>query len=723
AAYQQMRDTAMQDRNGLNDYKTLGYVPSTPGGTATSKTLEYAVDDWSLAQMASALGHQDDAAYFYKRAANYCNLFDRTTQFFRGRKADGSWRTPFIPNGMVNDEYTEADAWQYAFAVQQDVPGMIALYGGDDGFIQKLDTLFTTNSTIETDLPDLSGRIGQYVGGNEQSCHIAYLYDYAGAPYKSQYWVRQAVTQLYGDTPASEPGNVDCGEMAAWYVFSALGFYPVNPGSGVFAIGSPVVSKAVIHLDHKKYHGRTFTVVAKNNSADNIYVESVTLNGKPLTRPWITRDEVTSGGTLRFVMGSQPNIEWGSAPANRPPATMPANFQYPPLPQPASATQTTIHWTLPIRVVCGSDEAIGNFLPDPDMQEGGENTADSDIDTSVSNAAPAGVYQCERYGNDFTYSFQVPRGRYLVRLHFAEVFDNGAGTRLENIYINRRPVLTNFDIFVAAGGMNKALVKEFHGVRPNRRGTINIRVAATPDSPDQNAKISGIEILKEDASGAATGASKTFTFTTADGKCAITVDTSIAPDLTDWVQHKLAPVLAGWYPKIVALLPSDGFTAPTSYTITVKDMDGVAYTSGTDVSVSEQWIRDQMNGEAVGSLVHESVHVVQQYHFGDAPSWLVEGMADYVRWFKYEPQSHGADIVWMRTRGRNFSPHYDDSYRISANFLNWVTEKYDSNIVTEVNAVLRDDKYTDDFWKDHTGRTLEDLGTEWRNEIEAQLNS
>lgn len=334
AAYQQMRDTAMQDRDGLDYYKKIGYVPSTPGGTATSKTLEYSVDDWSLAKMASTLGHEDDAAYFYKRAANYRNLFDRTTQFFRGRKADGSWRFPFIPNGMVNDEYTEADAWQYAFAVQQDVPGMIALYGGDDAFIQKLDTLFTTNSTIDTPLPDLSGRIGQYVGGNEQSCHIAYLYDYAGAPYKSQYWVRQAMRQLYGDTPADEPGNVDCGEMAAWYVFSALGLYPVSPGSGIYVIGSPVVTKAVIHLDHDMFHGRTFTVIAENNGPDNIYVQSVTLNGKPLTRPWITRDEVTSGGTLRFVMGPQANVPWGSAPEDHPTGDDACQF---PISRPAAA--------------------------------------------------------------------------------------------------------------------------------------------------------------------------------------------------------------------------------------------------------------------------------------------------------------------------------------------------------------------------------------------------
>lgn len=499
AAYQQMRDTAMQDRNGLDDYKKLGYVASTPGGTATSRTLEYTVDDWSIAKMAEALGHKDDAEYFYKRSANYCNLFDRTSQFFRGREADGSWRMPFVPNSLVNDEYTEADAWPYAFAIQQDVPGMITLYGGNEGFINKLDELFTTNSDIETPLPDQTGRIGQYVGGNEQSCHIGYLYNYAGSPYKTQYWVRQAMAQLYGDTPASEPGNVDCGEMAAWYVFSALGFYPVNPTSGIFIIGSPVVTKAVIHLDNKKYHGRTFTVIADNNSPNNVYIQSVTLNGKPLMRSWITRDEITAGGTLHFVMGYQPNPQWGSTAADLPPATMPADFQYPPLPAPAPVSPSA-HFLLPIQIVCGSDTPVDGFLPDSDVQNAsGQNSNDNTVDTSAPNAAPAAVYKTERYGSDFYYPIAVPEGqKYTVRLHFAEVFDNAAKDRLENIYINGERVLSDFDIFAAAGGMNKAVVKDFHNITPDKYGNINIRIAATPDSPDQNAKISAIEILKQD---------------------------------------------------------------------------------------------------------------------------------------------------------------------------------------------------------------------------------
>lgn len=328
-AYQDMRETAMQDRRGLDAYRERGYGP------LTSISLEYTVDDWSIARMAQALGHAEDARQFYRRSANYYNLFDRSTGFFRARLDEGKWREPFDAFGMVNDQYSEADAWQYAFYIQHDVPGLIALFGGRAGFIQKLDELFTTNSIIHTRIPDLSGRIGQYVGGNEQSGHIAYLYDYAGAPYETQYWVRQAMTRLYNDSPAGEPGNVDCGQMAAWYVFSALGFYPVNPSSGVFVIGSPLVNRAVIHLADNKDDSGTFTIIAEHNSPQHIYIQSATLNGKPLLKPWFTWQQLRAGGTLRLVMGPRPNTGWGSAPEDAPPPTMPAGFQYPAVPTPS----------------------------------------------------------------------------------------------------------------------------------------------------------------------------------------------------------------------------------------------------------------------------------------------------------------------------------------------------------------------------------------------------
>lgn len=494
-AYQAMRDTAMQDRNGLNTYKELGYVASKSGEQATSKTIEYAFDDWCLARMAEALGHHEDAQMFYRRCANYRNLFDRTTTFFRGRKANGAWRSPFVVNALVGDEYTEADAWQYAFSVQQDVLGLIALYGGDEPFIKKLDALFEADSKIQTSIPDISGLVGQYSQGDEQCHHVAYLYNYAGAPYKTQARVRHVMATLFNDTPAGECGNVDCGQMAAWYVFSALGFYPVNPDSGVYMLGSPVVTEAALHLDREKYHGKAFKVVAVNNSPKNIYVQSASLNGKPLEKAWLTYEQVTSGGELRLVMAAEPNVYWGSALENRPPATMPAGFAYPALPEPASDKPVALK--LPIRIICGSDDPAGDFIPDPNMVDGAMNSSRARIDTSAPNAAPAAVYQSERYGEDFAYSLPVPKdGTYHVRLHFAEVFDDGAGHRIEDIHINGQPVLTNLDIFSAAGGINRALVKDFEGIKPDANGNIVIRISSPTNSPDRNAKISGIEIFQ-----------------------------------------------------------------------------------------------------------------------------------------------------------------------------------------------------------------------------------
>lgn len=496
AAYQAMRETAMQDRFGLDSYRKLGYVASKGGQQATSKTIEYSFDDWCLAKMAESLGHAEDAKMFYLRSANYRNHFDGTTRLLRGRKADGTWRSPFDPLGLVGDEYTEADAWQYLFGAQQDIPGLIDLFGSDQAFVERLDEMFTNDSPIHTGIPDITGLIGQYAQGNEPCHHVAYLYAYAGTPWKTQQRVRQSIAQFFNDTPSGHIGNVDCGQMSAWYVFSSLGFYPANPASGVYIIGSPVVDKAVVHLD-KTLGGKTFTVVAENNSPKNIYIQSATLNGKPYPRAWFKHAQLLAGGTLTLVMGPQPNMKWGSMPADKPPTTMPSNFAYPPLPTPSSDKPVVL--ALPIKVVCGGDEPVGDFVPDPNMLEGSTNQLRAKIDTSAPNAAPAGVYLSERYGSDFTHRFAVPRGKsYTVRLHFAEVFDDGAGMRIENVAINGNQVLKNFDIFAQAGGMRKAVVRAFKGIQPDANGTINIRVTAAPNSPDQNAKISGIEILDRD---------------------------------------------------------------------------------------------------------------------------------------------------------------------------------------------------------------------------------
>jgi predicted alpha-1,2-mannosidase len=494
--YQAMRDTAMQDRSGLADYRKLGYVPSRPGAGATSWTLEYAYDDACIAHMAEALGHKEDAQLFYKRAANYRNVFDSTTGFFRGRKADGSWRTPFAPYKLVNDEYTEADAWQYAFCVQHDIPGLIQLLGGDEKFLEKFDALLAADSHFEPFLPDITGMVGQYSQGDEQCHHVAYVPNFAGAPWKTQKLVRKVMTTFYDDSEKGECGNDDCGQMSAWYIMSAMGFFPVDPASGNYVIGSPIVDKAVIHLDPNYYKGaagNTFTVIAENNSPQNIYIQSAALNGKPLTHSWFTHADLAAGGELHLVMGPNPNLEWGSAAADRPPSAMPPNMTLDPLPD-GFVEIPPKPLTLPIRL---SVVPADGFVLDADYADGSINQSSSTrIDAGAPNAAPEAVYQGERYGDPLTYTIPVPKGRYTVRLHFAEIFDGDPGARIENISINGDEVLKNFEISAAAGGLNKAVVRDFPGIKPTADGHIVIKIAPAPGSPDRNAKISGVEILE-----------------------------------------------------------------------------------------------------------------------------------------------------------------------------------------------------------------------------------
>lgn len=495
AAYQALKATALHPRNGQDEYARYGYVLSSGGSKqSVSRTLEFAFDDWCIARMAQALGHTADARMFLQRSANFINVYDGTRGFMRGRREDGSWRRPFNPKQLVWSDYTEANAWQYTWAVMHDPPKLVKLMGGDQAFINKMDTLFTEKDDVLANIPDITGLIGQYAHGNEPVHHVAYLYNYAGAPPKTQFRVRDIMDKFYNDTPAGAAGNNDCGQMSAWYVFSALGFYPVNPAQGTYVIGSPLVAKATIRLDKSRYGGHTFTIVAENNSPQNVYIQSATLNGKALQKSWFTHKELLAGGVLRLQMGSKPNRVWGRAPASRPPSGMPAGFTYPPLPAPSPLPR--VDWTLPIRVAPGSESPVAGFLPDLTTEEGGINATGSAIDTSAPGAAPEQVYQSERYGSDTTYSYPVPgNAGYTVRLHFAEIFGAKPGERVENIQINGRPVLNNFDI-AAEAGQNKALVKDFTGITPDAKGNIVIRVLAAPKSPDRNAKISGIEIFK-----------------------------------------------------------------------------------------------------------------------------------------------------------------------------------------------------------------------------------
>jgi predicted alpha-1,2-mannosidase len=498
ALYQALRDTAMQDMNGLDEYRKNGYIlsdNSRRSKQSVSRTLEYAYDDWCIAQLAAALGHTEDAALFMKRASNYRNLFDTRTGFMRGRKADGSWRIPFNPKQLVWADYTEANAWHYNWTAMQDIPGLVNIMGGDKAMVKKLDDMFSETSEVPNANEDISGLVGQYAHGNEPDHHAPYIYNYAGVPSKTQARVRQLMTDLYDDTPAGQCGNNDVGQMSAWYIFSALGFYPVNPSSGAYVVGSPLVDKAVISLDKAQYGGAKFTIVAENNSPQNVYIQSAQLNGKPLRKSWFTHDDLVKGGELRFKMGPKPNLKWGRAIADRPLSGIPASFQYDPLPTPSS--NKPIAFPLPIRVIAGAD-SIGDFRFDPNPKQGDIGSANVTIDATAPGAAPAALYKSERFGPDFSFTYPVPRqGKYKVILHFAEIFDEKVGERLQNVQINGKTVLENFDILGAAGATNKAIVKEFPDIKPDSKGNIVIRVFKAAGSQDENAKISGLEILPQ----------------------------------------------------------------------------------------------------------------------------------------------------------------------------------------------------------------------------------
>ncbi|MBK8922492.1 MAG: GH92 family glycosyl hydrolase [Saprospirales bacterium] len=311
-ALQAVVASAMQDRYGLRWYKSLGYIPSDEEPESVSKTLEYAYDDWCIAQLALAMGDQTLADTFLHRAQYYKNLFDPSTGFFRA-KNNSTWHTPFDPF-EVNFNYTEANAWQYRFAAPQDVSGMMQLLGGREAFAAQLDTLFTTRAvTTGRQQADITGLIGQYVQGNEPSHHMAYLYNYAGQPWKTQARVRQILDEQYTDRPDGLSGNEDCGQMSAWYVLSALGFYQVVPGNAQYVIGTPLFEKTVIRLDN----GKNFTIEARGASAQRPYVQSATLNGRPLTQTWFAHSDIVNGGTLRLDMSDRPS-RWGADEAGRP---------------------------------------------------------------------------------------------------------------------------------------------------------------------------------------------------------------------------------------------------------------------------------------------------------------------------------------------------------------------------------------------------------------------
>ena len=308
-ALEAMKHSATRDKLGLDSYKNLGFIPVEKESESVSKTLEYAYDDWTIAQMASVMGEQEDYKTFIERSQNYINVFDPTTKFMRGRFRN-KWFAPFDPY-EVNFNYTEANSWQYSFYVPQDITGFINLLGGKNILEEQLDKLFVAeNKTSGRDQVDITGLIGQYAHGNEPSHHMAYLYNFVNKPHKTQEKVNQILTELYTNSPDGVSGNEDCGQMSAWYVFSSLGFYPVTPGSNQYIIGSPLFNKGTINLEN----GKTFTIEAKNNSKENKYIQAVQLNGSNYEYSFINHTDIMNGGNLVFEMTNKPT-KWGTSDA------------------------------------------------------------------------------------------------------------------------------------------------------------------------------------------------------------------------------------------------------------------------------------------------------------------------------------------------------------------------------------------------------------------------
>lgn len=339
--YQAIRRKAMEvpppsiplnaGRSGLPYYIDLGYTPVDRVNESVPNTLELAYDDWCIAELAKALGKEDDAAMFYQRAHNYKNLYDAETRFMRPRKLNGEWLEalvdkeqeivkagdhqyyryfdPLLVGRRPNRHYTESNAWQYLWSVQHDPAGLINLLGGDDAFSARLDAFFTMSPGISPPkYVGVVGNIGQYVHGNQPSHHVAYLYNYARKPYKTQEKVREVMERFYRSGPGGLCGNEDMGSLSSWFILSSMGIYPVTPGMPVYAIGSPLFGSAELVVAD----GKTFRFVAENNSSENKYIQSATLNGEVFDRSWIHHNEIWKGGELTFVMGPEPNVNWAT---------------------------------------------------------------------------------------------------------------------------------------------------------------------------------------------------------------------------------------------------------------------------------------------------------------------------------------------------------------------------------------------------------------------------
>jgi predicted alpha-1,2-mannosidase len=316
-AYEAIKHSSNQNYEGIQFPKNLTYIPADSLIESVGKGLEYAIDDYCISLMAKSLNKTADYEYYLKRAKLYAQYFDPKTQFMRGKMANGSWRTPFDPFSSKHreDDYVEGNAWQYTWLVPQDVEGLIKLFGGDKPFTKKLDSLFTLPLDLGNEgSPDISGLIGNYAQGNEPNHHIPYMYVYAGQPWKTAELIRKIDEEFYTSKPDGLCGNEDVGQMSAWYIFSALGFYPVNPANGAYVFGSPLVNDAEITLAGNK----KFKVQVINNNATNKYIQKIVLNDKPYVKSFLNHKDLAKGGSLKIYMGAKPSKTWGVNKQDRP---------------------------------------------------------------------------------------------------------------------------------------------------------------------------------------------------------------------------------------------------------------------------------------------------------------------------------------------------------------------------------------------------------------------
>ncbi len=320
-AYRGMREWVEAKRDDLEYFRNMGYIPADKEVGSVSKVMEYAYDNWCVSAMAKELGLKEDFRTYHHRAVYYRHLYDSASGFMRPKNADRSWVEPFDP-AEGSEHYVEGNAFQYSLFAPHDIPGLIGLIGGDAAFEKWLDNLFTYKSKYDKDVKDAAGLIGQYAHGNEPSHHLAFLYNYCGAPWKAQAMVRRILEDLYDDKPDGLSGNEDCGQMSAWYVLSAIGFYPVCPGRTEWSMVSPLFEKVVIQLKE----GKTFTIRADHASEENRYIQSVKLNGVDYTRSWIDQNDILNGGELVVKLGARPEKGWGAGKEARPVAEVYEKF-------------------------------------------------------------------------------------------------------------------------------------------------------------------------------------------------------------------------------------------------------------------------------------------------------------------------------------------------------------------------------------------------------------